>query len=93
MKENNSAEIVAQSMELYRRGNEYVAQNKADEARLCFHEALDKGYVNFKSLLATAMVEKASGRAKRIPRRMLQESCIWKSFLNRKSMRKAGIIF
>ena len=47
MKENNSAEIVAQSMELYRRGNEYVAQNKADEARLCFHEALDKGYVNY----------------------------------------------
>lgn len=66
MKENNSAEIVAQSMELYRRGNEYVAQNKADEARLCFHEALDKGYVNFKSLLATAMVEKARGNKEEV---------------------------
>ena len=48
MKEKNSAEIAAQGMESYRRGNEYVAQNKADEARQCYYEALDKGYVNFK---------------------------------------------
>ena len=74
MKEKNSAEIAAQGMESYRRGNEYVAQNKADEARQCYYEALDKGYVNFKSLLAAAMVEKTRGNKEEVLH-LLRRAC------------------
>ena len=104
MKEKNSAEIAAQGMESYRRGNEYVAQNKADEARQCCYEALDKGYVNFKSLLAAAMVEKTRGNKEEVlhllrracetnPEANVTRKLYLEELFEQKSMRKAGIIF